>query len=130
MSYETATHRESVLLPRKFRRVIVKIGSGALADAGAGLRVPIIRALAAQVTKAWEERGIQFVVVTSGAVAAGQEKMGMREKPRTVAMKQATAAVGQTSLMYVYERAFEKRGRKVGQLLLTHEDFENRERYN
>ncbi|MBK5094654.1 MAG: glutamate 5-kinase [Deltaproteobacteria bacterium] len=130
MSDKTATHRESVMLSRKFRRIIVKIGSGALADADAGLRVPIIRALAAQVAKAWEERGIQFVVVTSGAVAAGQKKMGMREKPRTVAMKQATAAVGQTSLMYVYERAFEKRGRKVGQLLLTHEDFENRERYN
>ncbi|NNG45594.1 MAG: glutamate 5-kinase [Deltaproteobacteria bacterium] len=130
MSNKTATHRESVMLSRKFRRIIVKIGSGALTDAGAGLRVPIIRALAAQVAKAWEERGIQFVVVTSGAVAAGQKKMGMREKPRTVSMKQATAAVGQTSLMYVYERAFEKRGRKVGQLLLTHEDFENRERYN
>jgi glutamate 5-kinase len=130
MSYETATQRESVLFSRKFRRIIVKIGSGALTDADAGLRVPIIRALATQVAKAWMERGIQFVVVTSGAVAAGQKKMGMREKPRTVTMKQATAAVGQTSLMYLYERAFEKRGRKVGQLLLTHEDFENRERYN
>ena len=65
------------------------------------------------------------------AIAAGRKKMGMREKPRTVALKQAAAAVGQTSLMYSYERAFEKRGRRVGQLLLTHEDFENRERsYN
>ncbi len=56
--------------------------------------------------------------------------MGMREKPRTITLKQAAAAVGQTSLMYAYERAFERRGRKVGQLLLTHDDFESRERYN
>ncbi len=130
MSSETATYRDSVLRSRKFRRIIVKIGSGALADTDAGVRVPIIRALAAQVARAWDERGIQFVVVTSGAIAAGQKKMGMREKPRTVTMKQAAAAIGQTSLMYAYERAFERRGRKVGQLLLTHEDFENRERYN
>jgi len=130
MSSDTATQREFVLLSRKFRRVIVKIGSGALADAAAGLRLPVIRSLAAQVAKAWDDRGIQFVVVTSGAIAAGQKKMGIREKPRTVTMKQAAASVGQTSLMYAYERAFERRGRKVGQLLLTHEDFESRERYN
>ncbi len=130
MSSETATHRASVLLSRRFRRIVVKIGSGVLADAEAGLRVPHIRALAGQVARAWEEKGIAFVVVTSGAVAAGRKKMGMAEKPRTVALKQAAAAVGQTSLMYAYERAFERRGRKVGQLLLTHEDFENRERYN
>jgi len=130
MSSETQTHRESLLLSRKFRRIVVKIGSGVLADAEEGLRVPFIRALAAQVAQAWEERGTAFVVVTSGAIAAGRKKMGMGEKPRTVALKQAAAAVGQTSLMYAYERAFERRGRKVGQLLLTHEDFESRERYN
>ena len=53
----------------------------------------------------------------------------MAERPRTVALKQAAAAVGQTSLMRAYERAFEKRGRHVAQLLLTHEDFEDRKRY-
>jgi glutamate 5-kinase len=68
-------------------------------------------------------------VVTSGAIAAGRKKLGMAERPRTVALKQAAAAVGQTSLMRAYERAFEKRGRHVAQLLLTHEDFEVRERY-
>ena len=68
-------------------------------------------------------------MVTSGAIAAGRKKLGMAERPRTVALKQAAAAVGQTSLMRAYERAFEKRGRHVAQLLLTHEDFEDRERY-
>src|SRR4030067_32429 len=114
MSSETQTHRESLLLSRKFRRIVVKIGSGVLADAEEGLRVPFIRALAAQVPEAWEERGTAFGVVTSGAIAAGRKKMGMGEKPRTVALKQAAAAVGQTSLMYAYERAFERRGGEGG----------------
>jgi glutamate 5-kinase len=88
-----------------------------------------IRALAAQMTAALSADGVSFVIVTSGAIAAGREKLGMAERPRTISLKQAAAAVGQTSLMRAYERAFEKRGRHVGQLLLTHEDFESRERY-
>ena len=111
------------------RRVVVKLGSGTVTDPEKGLREPTIRALAAQLSSAWTESGVSFVVVTSGAIAAGRKKLGMAERPRTVALKQAAAAVGQTSLMRAYERAFEKRGRHVAQLLLTHEDFEDRERY-
>ena len=111
------------------RRVVVKLGSGTVTDPEKGLREPTIRALAAQLSSAWTESGVSFVVVTSGAIAAGRKKLGMAERPRTVALKQAAAAVGQTSLMRAYERAFEKRGRHVAQLLLTHEDFEVRERY-
>ena len=120
--------REIVSSPR-VRRVVVKLGSGTVTDPEKGLREPTIRALAAQLSKAWTESGISFVVVTSGAIAAGRKKLGMTERPRTVALKQAAAAVGQTSLMRAYERAFEKRGRHVAQLLLTHDDFESRERY-
>ena len=111
------------------RRVVVKLGSGTVTDPEKGLREPTIRALAAQLSSAWTESGVSFVVVTSGAIAAGQKKLGMAGRPRTVALKQAAAAVGQTSLMRAYERAFEKRGRHVAQLLLTHDDFESRERY-
>jgi glutamate 5-kinase len=111
------------------RRVVVKLGSGTVTDPEKGLREPTIRALAAQLSSAWTESGVSFVVVTSGAIAAGRKKLGMAERPRTVALKQAAAAVGQTSLMRAYERAFEKRGRHVAQLLLTHDDFEDRERY-
>jgi glutamate 5-kinase len=120
--------REMVSSPR-VRRVVVKLGSGTVTDPGAGLRMSTIRALAAQMTAALSADGVSFVVVTSGAIAAGREKLGMAERPRTISLKQAAAAVGQTSLMRAYERAFEKRGRHVGQLLLTHEDFESRERY-
>ena len=120
--------REMVSSPR-VRRVVVKLGSGAVTDPGAGLRLSTIRALAAQLSNALAADRVSFVVVTSGAIAAGREKLGMTERPRTVSLKQAAAAVGQTSLMRAYERAFEKRGRHVAQLLLTHDDFESRERY-
>jgi len=120
--------REIVSSPR-VRRVVVKLGSGTVTDPGGGLRLSTIRALAAQLSNALAADGVSFVVVTSGAIAAGREKLGMTERPRTVSLKQAAAAVGQTSLMRAYERAFEKRGRHVAQLLLTHDDFESRERY-
>ena len=120
--------REIVSSPR-VRKVVVKLGSGTVTDPGGGLRLSTIRALAAQLSNALAADGVSFVVVTSGAIAAGREKLGMAERPRTVALKQAAAAVGQTSLMRAYERAFEKRGRHVAQLLLTHDDFESRERY-
>ena len=120
--------REIVSSPR-VRRVVVKLGSGTVTDPGAGLRLSTIRALASQLSNAIAADGVSFVVVTSGAIAAGREKLGMTERPRTVSLKQAAAAVGQTSLMRAYERAFEKHGRHVAQLLLTHEDFEDRERY-
>ncbi|NJD61099.1 MAG: glutamate 5-kinase [Deltaproteobacteria bacterium] len=129
MPPDTTVQRAAFLRSRKIRRIIVKLGSGTLTDASFGLRETTIRSLAAQVAGLRESRGIEVVVVTSGAIAAGRKKLGIADRPRTVALKQAAAAVGQTTLMRAYERAFEKRGLKVGQLLLTHEDFENRERY-
>jgi glutamate 5-kinase len=122
-------HRGTIFATRRIRRVVVKLGSGTVADPAAGLRESTIRALASQLAQILGEGGISFVIVTSGAIAAGRKKLGMAERPRTVALKQAAAAVGQTTLMRAYERAFEKRGRHVAQLLLTHEDFESRERY-
>lgn len=129
MKRDRSSTRADVFGTGKIRRIVVKLGSGTLTDSSLGLREPTIRSLAAQVGAIGESRGIQVVVVTSGAIAAGRKKLGMTDRPRTIALKQAAAAVGQTTLMRAYERAFEKRGIRVGQLLLTHEDFENRERY-
>ena len=129
MRSEHAQRRAGFIASWKIRRIIVKLGSGTLTDASLGLRETTIRSLAEQVAKIWKDRGIEVVVVTSGAIAAGRKKLGMVERPRTIALKQAAASVGQTTLMRAYERAFERRGLMVGQLLLTHEDFGNRERY-
>ncbi len=129
MQDESTIRRADFIASWKIRRIIVKLGSGTLTDASLGLREQTIRSLAEQVSKIRTDRGIDVVVVTSGAIAAGRKKLGMTDRPRTIALKQAAAAVGQTTLMRAYERAFERRDLKVGQLLLTHEDFENRERY-
>jgi glutamate 5-kinase len=129
MRTDTEERRAAFLRSRRIRRIIVKLGSGTLTDASLGLREATIRSLAAQISEIRGARGVEVVVVTSGAIAAGRKKLDMAERPRTIALKQAAAAVGQTTLMRAYERAFEKRGLKVGQLLLTHEDFESRERY-
>jgi glutamate 5-kinase len=126
---QTGNRAREIVSSPGVRRVVVKLGSGTVTDPGGGLRLSTIRALAAQLSNALAADGVSFVVVTSGAIAAGREKLGMVERPRTVSLKQAAAAVGQTSLMRAYERAFEKRGRHVAQLLLTHDDFESRERY-
>src|SRR3970282_599839 len=82
------------------RRVVVKLGSGTVTDPGKGLREPTIRALASQLSSAWTKSGVSFVVVTSGAIAAGRKKLGMTESPRTVGLKQAGGARGPTSLMH------------------------------
>src|SRR5574341_1064779 len=129
MLSDKAGSRAAVLTSRRIRRIVVKLGSGTLTDETRGLRETTIRALAAQVSAIREERGIDIVVVTSGAIAAGRRKLGMAGRPRTVALKQAAAAVGQTTLMRAYERAFEARGGMVGQLLLTHDDFQDRTGY-
>ncbi|MCL1926969.1 MAG: glutamate 5-kinase [Syntrophorhabdaceae bacterium] len=130
MSEESAEkNKKANLAFPGIRKIVVKLGSGTIADPKEGINETTIRALAAQLSHLWSKSRIASVVVTSGAVAAGRKKLGMRERPRTVALKQAAAAVGQTTLMRSYEQAFEKHGRHVAQLLLTHEDFENRERY-
>jgi glutamate 5-kinase len=129
MRSKDASVRGRVLSAGRLKRIVVKLGSGTVTDASLELREPTIRALASQVTLIRARHGIRTVVVTSGAIAAGRRRLGIAQKPRTVALKQAAAAVGQTTLMRAYERAFERHGAWVGQILLTHEDFESRERY-
>ncbi len=73
--------------------------------------------------------GYEIVVVSSGAVAAGMKKLGLKEKPKDIRLKQAAAAVGQSSLMWAYEKSFGDFGKKVAQVLLTREDFSERGRY-
>ncbi len=74
-------------------------------------------------------KGYEIIIVSSGAIAFGMEKLGFKERPRTIPQKQAAAAVGQTSLMWNYERFFAQKREKVGQVLLTHSDLSNRQRY-
>ena len=78
---------------------------------------------------ALHDQGKEIVVVSSGAVAAGMTRLGRTERPQSIPEKQALAAVGQIRLMALYERAFAKFDKNVAQVLLTHEDLANRQRY-
>jgi glutamate 5-kinase len=73
--------------------------------------------------------GQEVVLVTSGAVASGMSRLGMKERPKTIPAKQAAAAVGQIVLMALYEQYFSTCGVRVAQILLTHDDLANRRRY-
>ncbi len=110
------------------KRIVVKIGSNILADDTGGLDTQRISSIANSVS-ILHDRGYDVVVVSSGAVAAGMMKLGLKSKPRDIKLKQAAAAVGQSSLMWAYERSFAAFGKKVAQVLLTRNDFSDRKRY-
>lgn len=111
------------------RRVVVKIGTNALAlPDGTGLDPARIDALAEDAVRAME-RGVELVIVTSGAVGAGMAELGLSSRPAELRFEQACAAVGQCRLMEHYMRAFGARGRKVAQILLTQADLRDRQRY-
>src|SRR3990172_1396722 len=74
-------------------------------------------------------RGIEVLLVTSGAVAAGMQRLGRTERPRALHELQAMAAVGQMSLVQAYETAFQRHGLHTAQVLLTHDDLASRNRY-
>jgi len=110
------------------RRIVIKIGSAVVAGGTNGVNSRRVAAISAHV--AWlVGRGANVAVVTSGAVAAGMKRLGLTERPRTVEMKQAAAAVGQSALMRIYEKSFARHGLVVGQMLLTSADLTDRRRY-
>lgn len=110
------------------RRWVVKIGSALTTNQGAGLNATAIEDWAGQVA-AIKRSGHDVVIVTSGAVAEGAVRLGWQVRPRSLHQLQAAAAVGQMGLMRVWELAFRQHGCIAAQILLTHEDVANRERY-
>ncbi|HEU4675706.1 MAG TPA: glutamate 5-kinase, partial [Motilibacteraceae bacterium] len=116
------------------RRVVVKVGSSSLTtrgDGGAGAGgldderiVALVDALAAR-----REAGVEVVLVSSGAIAAGLAPLGLVRRPRDLATQQAAASVGQGLLVHRYTAAFARHGLAVGQVLLTAEDVMRRSQY-
>lgn len=87
------------------KRLVVKIGSNILADAKEGLNTKRIYSITKDIA-CLTERGFEVVLVSSGAIAAGMKKLGLKERPKDVKLKQASAAIGQSSLMWAYEKSF------------------------
>ncbi|CAM3599980.1 glutamate 5-kinase [Halomonas sp. FME1] len=110
------------------RRVVVKIGSALLTNDGRGLDEPAIGGWVDQIA-ALHQRGVEVVLVSSGAVAAGMVRLGWQVRPSAVHELQAAAAVGQNGLTQCYEQHFARHNMLTAQVLLTHDDLSNRKRY-
>ncbi|MFQ5560479.1 MAG: glutamate 5-kinase [Nitrospinota bacterium] len=111
------------------QRIVVKVGSGVLAADSSGMvDSKVIRALATQLAPL-RAAGREIIIVSSGAVAMGAQKLGMPCSPQDIPGKQAAAAVGQSLLIGEYQRAFTRRNIIVAQVLLTHGDLSDRQRY-
>ena len=139
MAKETAPNRrqsnrveraDRVERMKAVKRLVVKIGSRVVAGGGNQLDRKVLRRLADDVVALKEQRGLDVALVSSGAVAAGMGRLGLENRPRTIADLQAVAAIGQNLLMNTYESLFKRHGVAVGQVLLTAEDIlEDRQRY-
>jgi glutamate 5-kinase len=110
------------------KRLVIKIGSNLLASAETGLNTRRLRAIAKDIS-AVVDRGHEAIIVSSGAIAAGMKKLGLKSKPHDIKLKQAAAAIGQSSLMWAYERSFAEFDKKVAQVLLTRDEIGDRLRY-
>ena len=110
------------------RRVVVKVGSALLNDPATGLARARIAVLSEQINQLLD-KGLQVVLVSSGAVAEGVSRLGLSRRPQGVHELQAAAAVGQMGLIEAYEQAFSEHGRHTAMILLTHDDLANRQRY-
>ncbi|MFH0812887.1 MAG: glutamate 5-kinase, partial [Pseudomonadota bacterium] len=107
------------------KRVVIKIGSSVLTDATTIINFNAFASLVDQI--AWaKSKGYEPVVVSSGAIAIGMRKLGLKQRPQNIPLKQAVAAVGQTGLMENYDRFFKEKNLKVGQVLLTNLILKNR----
>ncbi len=119
-------HADSLLLNAKC--LVVKVGSSLVTNNGEGLDRAAIEAWAAQITQL-VKNGKQVVLVSSGAVAEGMQRLGWKKRPVAVNELQAAAAVGQMGLVQMYESCFSQHGLHTAQVLLTHDDLADRKRY-
>ncbi|HET8729673.1 MAG TPA: glutamate 5-kinase [Moraxellaceae bacterium] len=110
------------------RRWVVKIGSALLTANGQGLDQEAMASWVRQMV-ALQQSGVELVLVSSGAVAEGMVRMGLKARPEAVHELQACAAIGQMGLVQAYESHFREHGTQTAQILLTHDDLSDRRRY-
>lgn len=110
------------------KRVVVKVGTSTLTHQTGKLNLWRIEKLVRELADL-ANQGKEMILVSSGAVGAGMDRLGLKEKPKTIPEKQAAAAVGQGILMHTYEKLFGEYGQVAAQVLLTREDSVKRSRY-
>ena len=109
------------------KRWVVKIGSALLSEPKGGLKNDVLKTIAEQVVQLIEA-GRQVILVSSGAVAEGMRQLNMK-KTRSISTLQIAAAVGQMGVMQAWRTCFSQHGIDTAQVLLTHDDIANRQRY-
>ena len=112
----------------QYQRWVVKIGSALLTNEGQGLDHQAIKAWVAQMAQL-RQYGIDIILVSSGSVAEGMSRLGLTQRPKALYQLQAAAAVGQMGLIQTYESFFQQHHLHTAQILLTHDDLSNRQRY-
>lgn len=112
----------------KSKRIVAKVGSSLVTNEGRGIDLVAVGEWAAQIA-ALHQQGREVVLVSSGAIAEGMARLGWAKRPQAMHELQAAAAVGQMGLVQAYEVAFARHGIRTAQILLTHEDLADRERY-
>jgi glutamate 5-kinase len=112
---------------RDAHRIVVKLGTQVVTTDGVELAVDRLMGVVSSLA-ALRKRGLEVLLVSSGAVGMGMRALGLRERPRSLGLRQACAAVGQGHLMHVYTGAFSERGVTAAQVLLTQEDLGDRDR--
>lgn len=117
---------ESIL--KQSRRIVIKVGSSLVTNQGQGLDHTTLTCLAEQITKLKQAKK-EVVLVSSGAIAEGMQRLSWKKRPHALYKLQAAAAVGQMGLIQAYESCFRDYELQTAQLLLTHEDLSNRKRY-
>jgi glutamate 5-kinase len=110
------------------RRVIIKAGSSLVTNEGRGVDLDAVSRWAGQIA-GLRSAGKDVILVSSGAIAEGMRRLGWSQRPREMHQLQAAAAVGQMGLAQAYETAFRERGMVAAQVLLTHADLADRQRY-
>jgi len=113
---------------KSFSRIVVKVGSSLISPRANAIELKYLKALIEQIEKLWLDNK-EVVLVSSGAVACGMSLLGLKKRPRDMDSLQAAAAIGQNELMAIYRRLLKEKNRLCAQLLLTWDDFENRNRY-
>ncbi len=112
----------------EIHKIVVKVGTSTLAKEDGNLNVDKIKKIVKEISDL-VDKGYEVMLVTSGAVGAGMGQLKLKEKPKSLSEKQSVAAVGQVSLMHLYQTLFSNHNKIIAQLLLTKSDFENRSRY-
>jgi glutamate 5-kinase len=113
---------------KQSRRIVIKVGSSLVTNQGQGLDHPALARWAEQIARL-KEMGKEVVLVSSGAIAEGMQRLGWKKRPQAVHELQAAAAVGQMGLVQAYESCFRAHDLHAAQVLLTHEDLSDRKRY-